>query len=81
MDPCVLSEDKSVELFTEVLDHVISFWFTVDKEVKADLLLEANDALDLLLDEVLILGLSNLALVELGTGVTDFLGLLMAMDQ
>lgn len=81
MDPCVLSEDKSVELFSKVLDHVISFWFSVDKEVKADLLLEANNALDFLLDEVLILSLSNLALVELSTSVTNFLGLLMAMDQ
>jgi hypothetical protein len=49
----------------------------VDEEVEADLLLETNNALDLLLQEVLVLGLAKLALGELGTCLTDLLGLLL----
>lgn len=39
----------------------------MDQKVKADLFLETNDSLDLLLDEFFILLLSDLTLVELGT--------------
>lgn len=48
----------------------------MDEEVKTDALLEADDTLDLLLEEVLILLLRDLALGELGTSRPDFLGLL-----
>ena len=75
LNPTVLSEDKSVELFTEVLNHVVSLRFTVDEEIKSDLLLEGDDALNLLLDEALVLLLGDLVLVQFGTSTTDLLGL------
>ena len=75
LNPTVLGEDKSVEVFTEVLNHVVPLGFTVDEEIKADPLLEGNDVLDLLLDEVLVLLLGDLTLAQLGTSSTDLLGL------
>lgn len=74
--PGVLGEDEAVKLFTEVLDHVVSLRFTVHQQVEADLLLEADNSLDLLLDEFIVLILGDLSLAELSTGLTDFLGLL-----
>ncbi len=47
----------------------------MDEEVEADALLEADDVLNLLLNELLVLGHSDLLLVELGTSLTDLLGL------
>jgi hypothetical protein len=54
-------------LLSKVLNHVVPLRFAVDQKVKADLFLETNDSLDLLLDEFFILLLSDLTLVELGT--------------
>lgn len=71
-----MGEDKAVELFTEVLNHVVTFGFTVDKEVEANALLEAHNGLNLLLDELFVLLSGELALAELSTSLTDFLGLL-----
>ena len=65
-----------MKLLAEVLHHVVSLGFTVNEQVEANFLLEADDALDLLLDEVVVLSLSNLALGELSTSSTDLLGLL-----
>jgi len=48
----------------------------VDEKIKANLLLEADDAFNLLLDELLVLGFGDFALAELGTSLTDLLGLL-----
>ena len=62
LNPTVLGEDKPVEVFTEVLNHVVPLGFTVNEEIKADPLLEVNDALDLLLDEFLVLLFSELTL-------------------
>jgi hypothetical protein len=76
LNPGILGEDKALELFTEVLNHVITLGFTVNEEVETNLLLEANDSLNLLLDELLVLGLSDFALAKLGTGLTNLLGLL-----
>ena len=53
----------------------------MDEEVKADALLETDNALDLLLDELLILGFGNFLLVELGAGLTDLLGLREGTDR
>ena len=75
MHPRVLGEDKALELLAKVLNHVVALGLTVDKEVEADALLEADDALDLLLDEGLVLSLGDLLLVQLGAGLTDLLGL------
>jgi hypothetical protein len=71
-----LSEDKPVEEFTKVLDHVVALGLAVDEEIKTNLLLEADNVLDLLLEEVLVLSLGDLTLGELGTSLTDLLSLL-----
>jgi len=63
LNPTVLSEDESVEMFTEVLNHVVPLRFTVDEEIKTDPLLEGDNVLDLLLDEALVLLLGHLTLV------------------
>lgn len=75
LNPTVLGEDKAVEELTEVLDHVVTLGFTVDEEVEANLLLEADNGLNLLLDELVVLLLGELALAELGTSLTNLLGL------
>jgi len=75
LDPTVLGEDKSVELFTKVLNHVVPLRFAVDEEIKTDLLLEVNNMLDLLLDEALVLLLGDFTLAQLGTSATDLLSL------
>jgi hypothetical protein len=74
--PGILREDKALELLSEVLNHVVALGLSVDQEVKTDLLLEANDGLNLLLDELLILFLSDLTLAKFGTSLTNLLGLL-----
>ena len=75
LNPSVPGEDKSIEMFAKVLNHVVPLGLAVDEKIKTDLLLEGNDALDLLLDELLILLLCELTLAQLGTSGTDLLGL------
>lgn len=75
LNPTQLGKDESVQLFTEVLDHVVSFGFTVDEQVQSDLLLESNDLFDFLLHGLFVVLLGELVLVELGSGQSDFLGL------
>ena len=77
LNPTVLSEDEAVEALTEVLNHVVTLGFTVDEKIETSLLLEADNALNLLLDEVVVLSLSDLPLGELSTSITDLLGLLL----
>lgn len=48
----------------------------MDEKVETNALLEADDALDLLLEEIFVLLLSDLTLGELRTSSTDLLGLL-----
>lgn len=76
LDPTILGEDEALQAFTEVLHHVVTLGLAVNEDVEANLLLESDDVLDLLLDELVVLLLGNLLLVELGTGGTDLLGLL-----
>lgn len=71
-----MSEDEAMELLAEVLNHVVTLGLSVDKEIEVDPLLEADNCLNLLLDELLVLSLSDLALSELSTGLTDLFGLL-----
>jgi len=71
-----LGEDEALELLAEVLNHVVTLGLSVDEEIEVDLLLEADNGLDLLLDELFILSLRDRALSELSTGLTNFLGLL-----
>lgn len=63
------------ETLSEVLDHVVPLGLSVDEEVESDPLLEGDDSLDLLGDEVVVLGGRDLTLAELGTSNTDLLGL------
>jgi hypothetical protein len=65
-----------MQLLAEVLDHVIPLWFTVNEEIESNALLEAHDGLDFLLDEFLILRLSDFPLPKLGTSTADLLCLL-----
>ena len=76
MNPAVLGEDEAVEAFTEVLYHVVTFRLAVDENVETNLLLERDNVLDFLLDEFVVLLLSDLLLVKLSTGGTNLLGLL-----
>jgi hypothetical protein len=76
LHPSILGEAEALEVFTEVLNHVITLRFTVDEEIKANILLEFNDALNLLLDELVVLLLGDGTFSELSTGLTDLLGLL-----
>lgn len=62
LNPSILSEDEAVQLFSKVLDHVISLRFTVNEEVETDLLLETNDDFNLFLDEIFVLFSSKLSL-------------------
>jgi len=73
----MLSENKAVKLFTEVLDHVVTLRLSMHKQVEADSLLEADDGFDFLLDELLVLFFGEFTLSKLGTGLTDLLGLLL----
>ena len=80
LDPTVLGEDKPIEVFTEVLNHVVPLRFTVDEEIKTNPLLEGYDVLDLLLDEVFVLLLCEFTLAQLGASSTDLLGLREGSD-
>ncbi len=76
LDPSILGEDEAVKALAEILHHVVTLGLTVDEEVKAGLLLEANNGLNLLLDELVVFFLGDLLLAELSTSGTDLLGLL-----
>jgi hypothetical protein len=76
LDPPVLGEYKSVEELAKVLDHVVALRLAVDEQVEAYFLLETNHALDLLLEEILVFSLGDLALGELRASLTNLLGLL-----
>jgi hypothetical protein len=76
LHPAILSENEAVEELTKVLDHIIALGLAVDEKVKARFFLEADDTLDLLLQEVLVLLLGDLALAKLGTRLTDLFCLL-----
>lgn len=58
------------------MNHVVTLGLPVDEKVKANFLLEADDFLNFLLDELLILLWGKLALAKLETCSTDLLGLL-----
>lgn len=76
LHPGVLGEDEALKLLSEVLHHVVAFGLTVHEQVEADALLEADNALNLFLDELVVLLRCDLLLVELSASSTNFLGLL-----
>lgn len=75
LNPTVGGEGVTLQLLTEVLNHVVSLWLTVDKDIQTDLLLESDDSLNLLVDELLVLLLGDGTLGELVSVDSDVLGL------
>lgn len=65
-----------MELFAEVLNHVVTFGFAMDQKINTDFLLEPNDSFDLLRNELFVLCLSDVALAQLSTSLSDLLCLL-----
>jgi len=76
LNPSILGENETLELLSEVLNHVIALRLSMYEEIQTNLLLEANDGFDLFLDESLVLLLGDLALTELSTSLTNFFSLL-----
>jgi hypothetical protein len=81
LDPRILREDEALELLAEVLHHIVALRLSVNENVESNLLLEADHSLDLVLDELLVLLLRDLALGELGTSLTNLLGLLQKIYE
>lgn len=75
LNPGVGSEGITIKTLTEVLNHVVTLRLTVNEDIKAKFLLDLDVLLDLLLDELVILLLSDLALGELVSLDTDLRGL------
>ena len=75
LDPGVGGEDVAVEALAEVLHHVVALGLAVDVDVEVELLLDLDVGLDLLLDELLVLSLGDLALGQLVALDADLLGL------
>lgn len=75
LDPAVLGENVTVKSLTKVLDHIVSLGLTVHVDVEANLVLELDDVLDLLLNELLVLLGRDLTLGELVSVDSDILGL------
>lgn len=65
-----------MELLSEVLNHVVSFGFTMNQKIDTNLLLEADDNLNLLLNELLIFCFSDFTFAPLSASLANFLGLL-----
>lgn len=65
-----------MQLLTKVLNHVVPLGFPVHQKIKANLLLETNNGLNLLLDELFVLLFCKLAFAELGASLTDLFSLL-----
>jgi hypothetical protein len=80
LDPALGGEDITVKALTEVLHHVVALRLAVDVDVKAKLILDLDDLLNLLLDEPLVLLSSDVTLGELVALDTDLLGLREGTD-
>lgn len=74
-DPAILRENVTLETLTKVGNHVVTLGLTVDKDIELQVLLSLDTEGNLLLDELVVGSLIDLALGELGTGNTDLLGL------
>jgi hypothetical protein len=75
LDPGMGGEGIALQALTKVLDHVVALRLTVDKDVEAKLLLDLDVLLDLGLNELVILLLSDLTLGELVSLNTNLRGL------
>lgn len=76
LNPSILGEDETLELLSEVLNHVIALRLSMYEEIQTNPLLEANNGFDLFLDELFVLRLGELALAELSTSLTNLFSLL-----
>lgn len=75
LDPGVGGESVTLKTLTEELDHVVALGLSVDEDIKSKLLLDLDVLLNLLLNELVVLGLGDLGLGELVALDTDLLGL------
>jgi len=75
LNPSILGEDKSIQAFIKVLNHVVALGLAVHKEIKTNFLLESNNGLNFFGDELIVLTTGELTLAEFDTGLTDLLGL------
>lgn len=75
LDPSVGGKDVALQALTEVLNHVVAFGLAVNVDIKAKLILDLDGKVNLLLDEFIILLLTDLALGELVPLDTDLAGL------
>lgn len=73
--PGMGGEDVAGQSLTEVLNHVVSLWLTVDENIQVEFFLDLDDILDLGFNELLILLGSDITLGELVSLDTDFRGL------
>ena len=64
LHPAVLGDREAVEVFGEVLHHVVALRLAVHDDVDADLLLQVDNALDLGLQIIVVLRLGDLTLGE-----------------
>jgi hypothetical protein len=80
LNPSVGGEDVALEALAEVLDHVVTLRLAVDVDIEAELVLDLDGKVDLLLDEVVILLLGDLTLGELVPLDTDLAGLREGAD-
>ena len=75
LNPSVGGKSITIKALTEVLNHVVTLWLTVDVNIEVKLLLDLDNIGDLVLNELLVFGSGDLTLGELVTLDTDILGL------
>jgi hypothetical protein len=80
LNPGVGGEGVAVQALTEELHHIVTLRLTVDEDIEAKLLLDLHVCLDLLLDELVVLGSGDLTLGELLARGADLLGLREGAD-
>ncbi len=80
LHPGVLGEQEAVEVLAEVLDHVVALELAVNQHIEADLLLVPDAGVDLGLHELVVFGLGDLALTQLGAFGANLLGLREGAD-
>ena len=80
LHPGVLGEQESVEVLAEVFDHVVTLEFAVDEHVESEILLMPDAGVDLGLHELVVFGLGDFALTQLGAFGTHFPGLREGAD-
>ena len=75
LHPGVLREQETVEVLTEVFDHVVALKLPMHQHVESDLLLLGHHIVDLTSNEFVVLPLGDLTLAKAGAFGTHLLGL------